>query len=135
MSFGYKNNCVPVAFMFAKECSYEEAHAACVEFGHWNERDGVIGLYFEHIAKALGLKLTRISSTRSINGRIERTPSGRSKHMTLGQFLKAYPEGTYIIGTNGHAFTVKDGYIHDWAETGMKARIWTIDKVESSSNF
>ena len=36
------------------------------------------------------------------------------KVLTLGQLVKAFPVGHYVVHISGHALAVTDGIVHDW---------------------
>ena len=51
---------------------------------------------------------------------------------TVGQFVKWYDKGTYIIVISGHAFTIKDGQVvgGNWSDaTRMRCRIKAVWKI------
>lgn len=44
--------------------------------------------------------------------------------VTINQFRKSHPTGTYIIAVNAHVLTLKDGEFEDWTErTAGKRKI------------
>lgn len=45
--------------------------------------------------------------------RLALKPGPGRRSVTLGQFLKQYPTGIYILGVTRHTFTVIDGTVHD----------------------
>ncbi len=40
--------------------------------------------------------------------------------ISLGQFVKTYPKGTYYCIKRGHAFTIKDGVVYDIRAMGPR---------------
>ena len=40
--------------------------------------------------------------------------------MTVGTFIKKYPEGTFFIIVKGHAFTIKNGVVIGNYEDALK---------------
>lgn len=44
----------------------------------------------------------------------------KSKNVTVEEFSKRHPIGTYIIHTKGHVVTVKDGKYYDSWDSGKK---------------
>lgn len=51
----------------------------------------------------------------------------RPRYMTVAQFLRAYPTGTFACARNGHYFAIVDGVVHDWqrSRTGSRSRVHT----------
>lgn len=53
---------------------------------------------------------------------------------TLAQFIRAHPEGRYVLHRSRHAFALVDGVVHDWSTgTGPRSRIvaaWRLPNPE-----
>lgn len=103
-----KSDCVVRAFAASTGCDYDVAHRfVSKEFGR-QPRKGTPRFrptMSKLVADGRRLnrkKLTTISSGEMKNG---------SSRMTVGQFVKLYDKGTYIIVISGHAFSIKDGVV------------------------
>jgi len=102
------NDCVVRAFAAAADWSYDVAHKfIATEFGR-QPRKGtpkfkstMVRLVSEN-RRINRKKLTTISSTEMKNG---------SSRMTVGQFVKWYDKGTFIIVIASHAFSIRDGVV------------------------
>lgn len=77
----------------------------------------------EHLKRQFGRPTRRGPAWAMVELAVEKCPKTRmeklwggkdkEKHMTLGQFCKAHPEGRHWVFVRGHALAVIDGVIHD----------------------
>ena len=52
------------------------------------------------------------------------------KSVTLGQFLKDFPNGRFVVRKSGHAFAVIDGKQFDASPNGMQCRLTSVYHFE-----
>lgn len=119
---GERNDCSVVAISLAFNISYSEAHDFCRRRGRqWGQgmdvynslEDTVLGKtlkktqlpYYNHecrqthVAYGHGYKYINISYL---------------PRLTVKQFLKENKVGSFLIGIQGHIFTIKDGICYDY---------------------
>lgn len=103
----------------------------------------------EHFLAANGRKFNRATQVQTIFGK-EREVLGKKlietiffcgkfKTLTLNQFVKQNPIGTFMVVVHRHMFTVKNGIIYDKFPQGIKQKIeaaWRVDDpAETISNW
>jgi hypothetical protein len=49
---------------------------------------------------------------------------------TLAQVVRDFPRGTFILRKQGHVFTLRDGWVIDYAPNGARTRITDIWYIE-----
>jgi hypothetical protein len=102
------NDCVVRAFAAAADWSYDAAHRfVSDEFGREPKKGtprfkSTMAQLVNDKRRVNRKKLTTISDTEMKNG---------SSRMTVGQFVKFYDKGTFIIVISRHAFTIRDGVV------------------------
>ncbi len=112
-----KNDCVVKAVATAFEVDYDAAHEFVrIKFKRINGQ-GTFNFYshmnvlstndFEFSNKKIRMIKRDIGMKYKV--KINGFPSYRAT--TTGNFIKTYPNGTYIVMVEGHAFTIKDGVI------------------------
>ena len=112
-----RKDCVVRAFAAATDWDYDKAHAfVCKEFLRVPKQGTKKFIPTMNKMVAEGRKLGR-KSIKTISD-----PSVK----TVGQFVKWYDKGTYIITISRHAFTIKDGVVvgGNWCDAErMRCRI------------
>lgn len=117
------NDCAVRALAVVTGEGYAMAHYVLNEFGR-KERCGTFTSQIIAAAELYGFKKVNTSARWKRNCWGDRNPV----YMTLNQFVKAYPEGTYLVLSGTHAAAVIDGVQHDWAGYGsMGARTRIIE--------
>ena len=117
------NDCVVRAFASAVDWSYDKAHRFVAE-------------EFLRQPKKATMKFIHTMNKMVLEGR----KLGRKKIKTIedpsiktvGQFVKWYDKGTYIIVISGHAFTIKDGAVvgGNWNDSQrMRCQIKAVWKI------
>ena len=110
------NDCVVRSFMSAFGLPYAKSHGIVEEYLNRNNRDGVQGMSLKlangDVLKALNNKGLII---KRHNVLYTRKYDGRTLEMNVRRFCKTYPKGTFIIANRTHAWTIKDGEVHDWS--------------------
>lgn len=66
--------------------------------------------------------------------RVKKGPYDQRNRITVGQFIKKHPIGTYYVANNGHAFVIKDGEIYDHTE-GLRRQITCAYRVYSKDEL
>ncbi len=104
------NDCVVRAFASSFDLEYDNAHLFVADTFNRPFRKGV--RHFYTIMSVL------ISIKKSLNGKTikekdltELKTENKTKSATVGQFLKKYKTGTFLVVVRGHSFTIKNGVI------------------------
>lgn len=105
------NDCVVRAFASSCEVDYDRAHYFVKEKFKRQNRKGTANFYSTMRA------LIHVYNAR-LNGKAfkekdltDLKTKNKTKSATVGQFLKEYTKGTYLVVVRGHAFTIKDGVV------------------------
>ena len=130
------NDCVVRTLAVAFGINYKESHKFCKEYLNREDKQGVY--FFEE----------RIQSNRStkyiqdnykvklsiVSCKLWDDTKQTWKNTWVRKFIQEHPQGTYIILGKGHAFTIKDGEVLDWAQLKNKVyrEIEYAFKVEKS---
>ena len=116
------NDCVVRSFASAFNVSYDDAHEWARTQYFRKNRDGTRGTawtmdklkeQFNHKVEALG--------TREF-GYLPLLVNKNRNLLTVGAFMRKYPEGVFIIFVRGHAFTIRDGVVFGNHEDSRKLR-------------
>jgi len=106
------NDCFVRAVASSYEIPYDDAHTWVRENFNRENRKGTanVTMKMERFSKE-GKKLNG-KGIKDIWGLRNFDPKTmKIKRVTLNQFIKKYPTGTYIIIVSRHAFTLKDGSV------------------------
>lgn len=107
-----RNDCTVGAVANATGLSYNEAHERLKAHGRKDKRGC---RFFKEFVK------TKLSD---FDIEIQ------DHKITVGQFMKMKPIGSYIISTKNHAFCIKDGYIVDNHLSGQKKKIQWFARIK-----
>lgn len=120
------NDCVVRALALAAELDYDRVHSLLKIYGRKPKK----GTYDGTVFKTIGY-LNEFNPKKFKKFELYQMPAIKTRYVTVGQFCKAYPEGTYYLHRRGHAFVIKDGVVHDWyyGSTTNKSRIISCFKV------
>lgn len=132
LATGEKNDCVVRAVSHAFEVDYADAHHFCEHKLHRKTGNGVYtGRYMPSITQAFGKKLKQLGRLTytgkyrildrnrkskewvydfDTNKTVLKFEMQKVKYK-VGEFIKAYSKGNYIVIVRGHAFAVIDGKI------------------------
>ena len=118
-----KNDCVVRAFASAVDWTYDKAHQFVArEFLRQPKRGTMKFIPTMNKMVLEGRKLGR-KKIKNVNDPLIKT---------VGQFVKWYDKGTYIIVISGHAFTIKDGVVvgGNWDDAKrMRCQIKAVWKI------
>ena len=107
-------DCVVRALTIASGLSYKDIH----DLTSWHGRkSGHATCYVSQLLNSLfpGRNVTPVS------GRNGRT-------WTVGQVIKQYSVGRYVVAIRGHAFALVNGVVHDMSMIGLRTRVeWVWD--------
>lgn len=135
----FRNNCTLVAIKEVTRKPDAEIIQAARKNGYVNDK-GMRNSQWINAARQLGLELKEVAiKPDGAHGRLvqyERYNSYYDQHMTcqrwlspnftLGEFIKEYPKGTFLISVMGHALVVRDGKVVDhnrWGNFGFRRRM------------
>lgn len=97
------NDCTVISFCEVWGAPYE---AARTHLSRMFKRPPRSGPSWKHCDNAIALcpktKMDKLWGTKDTE-----------HHMTIGNFLKRYPEGRYWVFVSGHALAIIDGIVHD----------------------
>ena len=105
------NDCVVRAFASSCDVDYDRAHYFVKEKFKRQDRKGTANFYSTMRA------LINVYNARLNGKRFEEKDltdlktENKTKSATVGQFLKKYTTGTYLVVVRGHAFTIKNGTV------------------------
>ena len=119
-------DCTVHATAIAAQIPYFEAHQLLARFGR-RPRRGVS--YRDFIAWATSPTGYSITGNKVMMGpkgvigayRVQRV--NLDKRVTLGQFLKDFPNGRFVVRKSGHVFAVIDGKQFDASPNGLRCRL------------
>ena len=119
-------DCTVHATAIAAQIPYFEAHELLARFGR-RPRRGV--KYRDFIAWATSPTGYSITGNKVMMGprgmigayRVQRV--NLDKRVTLGQFLKDFPNGRFVVRKRGHVFAVIDGKQFDASPNGLRCRL------------
>lgn len=127
-----RNDCTVKALATLFGCTYGVAHRALAKHGRqprcgatWRtielaQRD--LAERFQVTVKAYGAPAMLPSNAKYFGHRV----------VTINQFMKEHPRGTYMLSMRGHVATLKDGVLYDWtADTAKRRPISGYLKVEN----
>lgn len=128
---GEKQDCTVIALTIASGLTYEVVHAMLKNAGR-KERGGFRLRYkLDNILPQIGIKATKVDQRTIIDqypGCHKNLKSITSHHPD--RFNAVWPEGTYLMFTDGHVLAIKDGVNHDWSK-GRALRCEALYKIES----
>lgn len=116
-AFKEKSDCVVYAIASAFNLDYETAHAFVAErFGRKARsgtkssklHDGLTAMWHNQEllnGHRVADKITELTTLTKWKLQGER----RTRRMRIKSFVKAFPQGTYLVLVRGHALTIKDG--------------------------
>jgi len=119
-----KNDCSVIAFSYACDLDYKDAHDICKRIGREDKKGFSLTEVFHnngHFLKEKEFKQFEFAGKKFVI-----TYYGRPK-MSVGKFQKANPLGTFIIRVGGHLFCMKDGIIFN--QSNVKDKISYYHKV------
>lgn len=99
---GENNDCTVVATAVSLGVSYDEAHAIMKNEVGRKEKQGATLSFHLCVNRTLGGRQFEPVCVTS-----------RADAKTLGQFIKKFTDGTYLVFTKGHVSTLVDGKLHD----------------------
>lgn len=107
--------CTTVTLACAMDWTYQVADRYLQDYG--KKRHVSCGWDgWENAIKALGIPT-------------EKLPYNNKNKITINQFVKKYPDGTYVVGVSGHVLTIKEGTILDHSYK-VRRRIFTAIKIK-----
>lgn len=65
---------------------------------------------------------SRRSYTTDVEIRLYIKRGKKYNRMSVGQFIKKYPKGTFILSVRSHTFTIKDGVVYGNQQDGKQLR-------------
>jgi hypothetical protein len=103
------NDCCVRALSLAANIPYSLAHKIAAKYGR-KDRGGMYYRQYDQMLNDHGFKRAK-------------TPYYGLK-LTVTQFCKLYPSGSFFVTKRGHAFHIRDGVVHDWTwSTGARTRV------------
>jgi hypothetical protein len=119
-------DCVVRALSIAANKPYADVHKVCADAGR------VFGKKTAWSVTGVAAKHFNLEFVSIANGNTNHDWSdGWKGQMTLMQFVKAYPEGRFLVLGKRHAVALVDGVVHDWnnSRTKERSRIYRAWKV------
>lgn len=119
-------DCTVHATAIAAQIPYYEAHQLLARFGR-RPRHGVN--YNAFISGVCVLSEGKIGAYRVQRVKIGSHDSGErlmrrpQAYVTLGQFLKDFPNGRFVVRKRGHVFAVIDGKQFDASPNSLRCRL------------
>jgi hypothetical protein len=110
-----RNACTVMAVSNACAVPYDEAHVALEEVG---------------ARRRTSLRLPHIHAYRYGGLLGHRVTHVDAEWRTLAQVVRDFPRGTFILRKRGHVFTMRDGWVIDYAPNGARTRITDIWYIE-----
>lgn len=117
IAFSENNDCVVRAIASSFDITYDESHKFCKDILKREYRKGVMmfvtkmekfynngGKISDKSAKLIG-KYSQLYYNVKVKGVIKK------RALTVGKFIKENQEGSFLVTTNGHAFTIKNGVV------------------------
>jgi hypothetical protein len=105
------NDCVVRAFASSCDVDYDRAHYFVKEKFKRQNRKGTPNFY-STMRALINLYNVRLNSKRFEEKDLtDLKVENKTKSATVGQFLKKYKTGTYLVVVRGHAFTIKEGVV------------------------
>jgi hypothetical protein len=140
------NDCVVRAIASSFGIDYDQAHKFVKKTFNREDRKGTYGfisgmnmIATERIrigrktCKSLGKPVHNSSAFLTMKYDVKVKGEIVSRNMTVGTFIKKYPNGTYILNVSHHVFTVKNGVVIGNIEDSLKKRVivynaWKVGK-------
>ena len=127
-----RNDCTVKALATLFGCTYGVAHRALAKHG----RQRGCGATWRTIEKARHDLSYKCGVVVSTNGAPHMLPSNAKyfghRVVTINQFMKEHPRGTYMLSMRGHVATLRDGVLYDWtADTAKRRQVSGYLKVEN----
>lgn len=117
-------DCTVKALAAFFDLSYGKAHRTMRKAGRQDRQ----GSNVYTISKAI--EILTGEDCESIKGKFVESTQGQ-KLMTLNQFCKANPRGSFYVIVSGHALCVRDGRLIDWtADSAGRRRVKYAYKLE-----
>lgn len=123
------NDCFVRALAIAAEVDYDTAHQTAKEVFKRQDKKGTMGamisaafLRAEEAGMQIGKNLIAVTvlGKTHIKNRYKLHGNIIWRQKTLKSFIETHQKGTYIVTVAGHALTVKDGELMDWANMAYK---------------
>lgn len=126
-----RNNCTLVAVHEVSRKPAEEIFKAFRNHGY-KDNKGMVNHQWIGAARELGLELEEVNSRRDKNGGT--AWDGRrwsESKLTLGEFIKIFVKGVYLISVQGHALVVREGKVIDknYSKLSLRRRVYVIHRV------
>lgn len=113
-----KNDCSVIAFSYACDLDYADAHNICKGKGREDKKGFCLKNVF-CTEKGYFLKEKEFKQYVFSEKKFVITFYGRPK-MSVGKFRKTNPTGTFIVRVGGHLFCMKDGVIFNQSNENDK---------------
>lgn len=130
----YGNNCALIALKFVSGRSDEEVIRVCLNRGFKNH-----GMYNHEILRAamdLGVQYKDMNPKNFEIPNPKNYWNKKSTFITLSEFIRRYPVGTFMVFVNGHVFVVQNSKIYDpnMRGPGTKRRVTKVLIIENCNN-
>jgi hypothetical protein len=110
-----RNACTVMAVSNACAVPYDEAHSLLKKWGRVDGHRFDFRTFMRYrYGGLLGHRVTHVDAERR----------------TLAQVVRDFPRGTFILRKRGHVFTMRDGWVVDYAPKGARTRITDIWYIE-----
>lgn len=128
-----RNDCTVKALATLFGCTYGVAHRALSKHG----RQRGNGASWQTIERAKRDLATRFEVQVSTHGEPHMPPTYAKRFgvrvVTIGQFIRENPRGTYLLAMRGHVATVRNGTLYDWtADTAKRRQVTGYYKLENN---
>lgn len=117
------NHCTVVTLSVVTGWTLDEAHYYLETYGRYRRK----GLTNKQITEAM-------SGLRYNNFKVVKGEYSNTNRITVNQFVKKHPVGTYYCTHRGHAFAIKDGVIYDHTE-GKRREIKLAFRVVKGEDY
>ncbi len=118
----FNNNCHLVAGMAVYGGDEDKLLAAWKRHG-WVENTGMHSRDYHEALRELGVEVVKIDWTEV-------------RHRTVGQIMKQFPTGVYLVGVDAHVFVMRDGQIMDPNVGGkLRRRVLCLHHVPNAAPY
>lgn len=137
IAFSENNDCVVRAIASSFDITYDESHKFCKDILKREYRKGVrmfnhqMEWYFNNGGKISDKSAKLIGKYSQLYYNVKVKGVIKKRALTVGKFIKENQEGSFLVTTVGHAFTIKDGVVMGNFEDAQKTKkilqsIWKI---------
>lgn len=137
IAFSENNDCVVRAIASCFDVTYDESHKFCENIFKRKFRKGVrmfnhqMEWYFNNGGKISDKSAKLIGKYSQLYYNVKVKGEIKKRALTVGKFIKENQEGSFLVTTVGHAFTIKDGVVMGNFEDAQKTKkilqsIWKI---------